>query len=536
MKMSKYILSVLALSLCSNAIFSQGQLEAYNYAKSDLIGTARYMSMGGAFGALGGDISAMSANPAGIGVYRSSEIVGTLSVNSVLSETSGWGSMDKSRNTTFKMNNFGAVFYFPTSSSSGVVGWNFGISYNHLKDYNRTYAARGKGSNYSLSDYMAARANRAGYKKDDLEWRENYDPFSNRDIGDWLTILGYNSVFIDAPKDPYNYHSAFGVYDRDKDSWSDYNLQQRELTVNERGSIDQYNFAFGMNVSNFLFLGADLAVTSIDYSYHSFYREDFEQKNFLELENDLRTEAKGYQFNTGVILRPFDFIRLGAAYNSPTWFTKVSDVYTGTARSDTYYWSEPVTMKAPNSDYPGVFDYKFYSHDKWLFSAAAFFGQSALISVDYELANYRRMNLYYSDGIANKSVNDEIAANFATASTIRAGAEVKITPQFAVRAGAAMMGNPIKASLRNGTTEVFTVGTIPHYTIAGEAINYTAGLGYRFTPNFYLDLACVMQSRKENIYAFSNFFDSKGSTTVESHPAKLNSKATRVALTLGYKF
>ncbi|MDR2498179.1 MAG: hypothetical protein LBD28_01925 [Tannerellaceae bacterium] len=534
--MKKHILTIWALLLCCNALFSQGQLDAYNYAKSDLIGTARYMSMGGAFGALGGDISVMSANPAGLGVYRSSEIAGTLSVNSVQASTSGWDQSINSRNTNFKMNNFGAVFYFPTASSSGVIGWNLGISYHHLKDFNRTYKALGRGGNHSISDYMAERANRAGYHRDDLEWTNSYDPYSNREISDWLTILAYNAVLIDAPKDPYSYHSAFGDYDAGKDSWADYQLNQRELVIRESGAIDQYNFAFGMNVSNFLFLGADLAITNIDYNLHSFYREDFEQNNYLDLENNLRTEARGYQFNAGVILRPVDFLRFGVAYNSPTWFSKMSDVYSATANSDTYYWSEPVTASAPNSEYPGVFDYKLHSHDKWIFSAAAIIGQTALLSVDYELANYQRMKLYYTDGIANQATNDEISNNFTSASTLRVGAEVKITPQFAIRAGAAIAATPIKLGLQNGSTEVFTVGTIPHYATGGDVTNYTAGLGYRFSPNFYLDLACVLTSQKENVYAFSNLYNNAGGILVESHPINLKTESTRIAVTLGYKF
>ena len=41
-------------------------------------GTARFMSMGGAFTALGGDISTLSQNPAGIGVFRTSEMMSNL--------------------------------------------------------------------------------------------------------------------------------------------------------------------------------------------------------------------------------------------------------------------------------------------------------------------------------------------------------------------------------------------------------------------------------------------------------------------------
>lgn len=143
--------------------------------------------------------------------------------------------------------------------------------------------------------------------------------------------------------------------------------------------------------------------------------------------------------------------------------------------------------------------------------------------------------MYDIDGIANQETNQEIAANFGATGTLRVGGELKVTPQFAIRAGVAQIGNPMKSALKDGNVEVYTVGTIPHYTVENSIINYSAGLGYRFTPNFYMDVACVLKSQKEKLYAFSNLFG-VGSTAVESQPATLKSEATRVAITLGYKF
>ena len=51
--------------------------ETYENAKvitEDLNGTARYVGMGGATDALGADISTISTNPAGIGLFRHSKV------------------------------------------------------------------------------------------------------------------------------------------------------------------------------------------------------------------------------------------------------------------------------------------------------------------------------------------------------------------------------------------------------------------------------------------------------------------------------
>ena len=47
-------------------------------ATTDLNGTARYVGMGGAMDALGADLSTISTNPAGIGLFRSSQVKASL--------------------------------------------------------------------------------------------------------------------------------------------------------------------------------------------------------------------------------------------------------------------------------------------------------------------------------------------------------------------------------------------------------------------------------------------------------------------------
>ena len=52
---------------------AQNEIQALRYSQYTLFGTARYQGMGGAMDALGGDFSAASVNPAGLGIYRKSE-------------------------------------------------------------------------------------------------------------------------------------------------------------------------------------------------------------------------------------------------------------------------------------------------------------------------------------------------------------------------------------------------------------------------------------------------------------------------------
>ena len=72
--MKKIAITTAALILTLQGLFAQNVDDALRYSQIFYTGTARFMSMGGAFTALGGDLSALSQNPGGLGIFRTSEI------------------------------------------------------------------------------------------------------------------------------------------------------------------------------------------------------------------------------------------------------------------------------------------------------------------------------------------------------------------------------------------------------------------------------------------------------------------------------
>lgn len=530
--MKRIALMASALFLSSAVAFAQGEIDAYRYSQSDLNGTARYMGMAGAFGALGGDVSAMSTNPAGLGIYRSSEVLTTLSLSSAKAKTNWFGNQQGQTKTRLNFDNIAYVGYFPTSNDVGIVSWNAGFSYNRLKDYYRTYSMHGAPL-YSVADYIADKTfglpeSALQPKGDDLDYPYGKNP------GDWMSVLGYQSGFIVPWSDGNSYHSAFGKWDGG--AFTPYSPDDARLKVTEKGSIDQYNFSLATNISNRVFLGATFAVTDMNYHMGVSYDEDFGTGNnvdYLYLENNLRTEGTGYAANVGVIVRPVDFLRLGVAYNSPTWY-KMTDFYFGRGISfiEGGQPDEKILGETPSN---ASTNYELRTPDRWIFSAAAILGQNALLSVDYQLTNYKSMRLYNDIGVESPD-NDLIRSDFGMSKLLKVGAEVKVTPQFSVRAGGAWETSPMKSYFNTGA-EVFTAGTIPNYVVDnGGTSYYTFGLGYRFTPSFYADVACVLKSKKENVFAFSNTYDENDNVIIESIPASLKTNTTRVSLTVGYKF
>lgn len=553
--MKKIGLFIGVLLLAGNlSVGAQGnEVDAYTLTNTGLGGTARSMAMGGAFGALGGDISVLSTNPAGLGIYRSSEISGTLDLSMVKTSSNWAGTTIDKNKTRFSPTNFGVSLYFPTSG--GVQNWSLGFSYNRLKNFNRSYKMRNNVGGSTMAEYVAWRASNAfGYGKGipegDLIYKKGVnDPYENNKLsGHWLPILGYESEmfrnYTDAPNN--SYQSSFGWNNKETGNWDLVHPFENSLIVNEKGYMDEYNIGFGLNVSNYLFLGASVSVTDIDYRYSSYYEEFYEygkdptKEDRLYLENWLNTEGTAFSVNVGAIMN-LQMLRLGVAYNSPRWYN-MTDYYKSWAGTEINGYDEPLLeAETPNDVYS---EYKFRTPGKWIFSGALILGQSALISADYELMNYEHMHLAddqgYDDGFF---MNDYIKQDYTWSHTLKLGAEIKVTPQFAVRAGYMMQTSPMEYELANNNEEVLPAGTIPHFVVTTKPTNYyTVGLGYRFTPNFFMDLACVYRYNSAYAFAHSNTYHSdkidpkKNTLAVSSESAKLKTDATQVVLTLGYKF
>ena len=534
------LFSMILMLLCNVDLFAQGnEIDAFTLTNTELGGTARSMAMGGAFGALGGDLSVISNNPAGLGIYRSSEVSGTLDFSKINTSTNWIGQSTDKDKARFAPSIFAFSLYFPTGSE-GVRNWSFGFSYNRLKDYHRSYKMSNKGQDYSMADFAAWRAMNAfgpgkGISQDELE---SENPYSNSGLsGNWLPVLGVQSgMFGHFAGRENEFQSAFGWKESDN-QWLVEKPANSSLRVNESGYMNEYNLGFGLNISHFLFMGASLSVTDIDYKYSSFYEDAFryntEKDDYLYMENRLNTKGTAVSANIGVIMN-LEMIRLGVAYNSPRLYD-MTDYYRAWAGTEIHGYDEPKWEAAtPDGAYS---EYRFKTPDKWIFSGAFVFGQSALVSADYEIMNYRNMRFSDRNGDADYEANDYIKDDYTFLHTLKLGAEIKVTPQFAIRGGYMMQTSPMREALVENQVEVLPAGTIPHFTVTSKPTNYvTAGLGYRFTPNFYMDLACVYRTNDSDAYAFSNTYSSRASADVVSKAAKLKTKKTRIALTFGYKF
>ena len=524
-------LLLLTTALTFGAAQAQNEMDAYRYSKNDLTGTARSVSMGGAFGALGGDISGISINPAGIGVYQTSEIVTTLNFqNSKVQTEMNAGKIDESK---FKVNfdNLAFVSVFPLFDNDVVRSINIGFSYNRLKNFDRKYNAIGNNLSYDLAAYMADRSTNKGLPASAIalgdannNWR---DVWRNQD---WLSVLGYNGHIINE-KTP----SGSGKYEPASPNYAANN----DLYVEEKGSISTYDFNIGTTFSDIISVGATLSLTDINYRLYSSYIENYDDNGSFwgsqELQNWMRTDGTGWQVTAGVIVKPIQELRIGVSYHSPTWYN-MTDYFAADLNSE--FWDGTKTnigsFSDPNSDRSedAILDYKMRTPDKWTLSLASVIGGKAIISADYELTNYANsMKLFDDRGNALAAglgdPNTYIKQDFRNASTVRVGLEYRITDQFSGRVGYSWMQSPFKNEvINNPGQEVITDSrAATQYVLDGATSYFTYGLGYRFSRNLYTDIAFVMKSQKDDLYAFAG-----------ADKATFKTNNFQGLMTLGYRF
>lgn len=525
--MKKSITVFCSVLMCSiSAAFSQGEVEALKLSGSDLSGTARGMAMGGAFGALGGDLTGISINPAGIGVYRSSEVVGTLGLAQEKSEV---GSVTRNK-TQFAFDNIGFVGYFPLRSDV-IPFLNFGFTYNNIKNFDKNIATPLGSPNSSLMDYMCYVSNSfndgKGVNSSLLDFNITDDPFSSG--APWLSVFGFNGYLIDPNQTPQGYEYT-PLHNE---------AVNNSISLSEKGYVNSYDFTLGTMIANKLNIGVAFMVTDLYYRLTSRYSEEFSKGDNagFDLHNYLKTDGAGVGAKIGIIYRPINSFRIGVSYHSPVWYN-LTDTYSAEMAED-------VSAYLPNTDYEPArtnsdvyyLDYRLKTPDKWVFSLAGVFGNNFIASLDYEINNYGSMKLKGNSNDPDPDAvyeydNQYISEDYKTASTVRVGLEYRFTPQFSGRLGYAWMQNPYENDYYDGNVETKTVGSTTIYRIEGDKNYFTGGLGYRFNPNVYLDFALVYKTQKDKLYPYPNVPE----INLDASPFSLSNKNIKGLLTLGYKF
>ncbi len=514
-------------------MMAQSAVDAYNLSQTELRGTARFMSMGGAFTALGGDLSTLNQNPAGIGVYRRSEIGATLDISPrTISTQSPEARYDMSRTKAY-CNNFGYVGTIRLSGDMRTFSW--GVSYNRIASFDRSYNSYNGSTATSLSNYIA------GYTNSDesaLNFGSNYNPYRDSNE-DWLSILAYNTFLIN----PVGNKQYQGLYENgvtQGDSYSE---------IRETGYVDEYAIDFGGNVNDCVYWGLGFGITDLSYTLNALYSESMQDAQVptasgqvvrgnagFELGNWRAISGSGWNFKAGVILKPVQQLRIGLAVHTPTWYSLSQE---GKATLDYSYLNPNAAETSDNpytgSEYTDDYYYNFRMNAPWKFMAgvAGVIGNSAIVSLDYERQAYGDMTVSYQDNWGSYTkddyVTDDIKNYFKATDIIRVGLEYRLTSNFSARAGYNHSTTNVKSDAANDQLEIYTSGMYPSYVFNKDTNAYSLGLGYRYKA-VYLDAAYVHTRKSATFHAYTSFAD------VQAPQTDYTQKTNSIVLSLGFKF
>ena len=536
--MTKKILAFVAM-LTGMSVFSQNDIDAIRYSQTAAYGDARFMSMGGAFGSLGANVSCMNFNPAGIAMYRKGELVFTPGLQFQSAEADHYGTNSSDFSTKLNISNLGFVAawdqqpagarnnyqqpysngggegrYGPGYGNGGGRGrqqnpqpqppsnaapakdrWAFGIDYNRLADFN---------THTTINGYVPAAnsitSSMAGVANGNAVGNLNY----------FYEGLGYATGAIV----PYTnaqtlQYDSTGTHYADLAAYTPGMMLQQTKTIQSSGRIGELAFALAHSFSDRFYFGASLGIPMIKYNYQSILTEtDYKNTDpifqSLQYQENISTSGTGINLKLGGIYRFNSGIKLGLYGQTATYY-KLTDNYQNTMSTswDSSQYNTSVSSQA------GTYSYKLRTPGKAGLSVSYVLNKILALSVDGEYVNYANARLSDSQGSFN-AVNLTIQNKYSGTANLKAGAELNIRP-VVIRAGFASYGSPFGDILS---------GKFVRNTFSG-------GIGFRGPHKVYLDLGISYTLWSEKYYVIDPAY---------INPTNINNSVLYFTATLGIKF
>lgn len=466
--MKKYIIAagITAIAMSASA---QSEYDALRFSQTFQQGTARSAAMGGAFGALGGDISVTAINPAGMSIYRGADICLTPMVYNNTVKSTINGREDEDSKFGMKFASIGIIMGNDRGKTTGFTNFAWGITYNRLNDFS---------SNERLGAFNNSSSMLDSWKEMQLDGKGDNSP----------NVIGFSAGLVD------NLGGNI-VTPHDKDFFTDYDGgygEYQSRTVTQKGGIGTWDFAISGAYNDMFFFGASLGVQSINYKYTSRYHED-DKNNLLPYEywdftEKIKINGGGVNMKVGVLVKPVQFLRFGAAFHTPTAYS-LTDKYSSYVKRE----FDPVVCDVLQEEFDqdpdnaiepykleyisenNTYEYDLVTPMKGILSAAFIVPGYGLVSFDYESVNYTKAKFQNDDfdEYDFTDQNDAIKSKFKKTNNFRVGLEGLAGP-VSIRAGYAMYGNPYK----------FVSGDKQRQILS-------CGFGFKPTSDVYIDLTAT---------------------------------------------
>lgn len=537
------------LTMSASALFAQTQYDAARITGTELNGTARFVGMGGAMGALGADISVIGTNPAGIALFRSHNVSTSFGFNKNMTSSTFNGTKVNDSRTKASFDQIGFVYSNKIGNKTNLRYLNFGFNYHKAANFNRQFTSKGALNGSSLSWQMTEMMNGAGLGTQNYYDKvlDAEDPYSSlifgREFGHpYLGFMGARTGLVDGGTDEQGFYMM---------GW---NGDMGEYYSREEGGINQYDFNMSFNVQDRYYFGVTLGVYDVNYKRYSSYSETLlddygaDNGNFT-LNNWFSTQGTGYDLKFGFIARPFEYspFRIGFAVHTPVWYM-LTDRYTSVLETGITYFGETYTenlSKYLNPDY--VWDYRMRTPWKFNVNMGTTFSGVLAVGAEYEYSDYSYINYKDYNGYDLSSSNIATDKYLKGVHTLKLGMEAMLTPSFSFRAGYNYVTSAFKEGSVRYVPNVETMNdkyiwfdetrTDPEYHNIKARNTITLGLGYSGRV-VYADVAYKYDFYKSDFYMFDDYkFAGDGVTVVDrNNSALVDHNRHQVLFTVGCRF
>ena len=432
---------------------AQSVNEILNTLMDNPNGTARFESMGGAFGALGGDLSAINTNPAGSAVFNDNEYGFTLSLEKKENKTIFFNNHESQDANDFSFSQGGVIWLLKNYAEGNINKISFGFNIQTSNSFKDNFVVKGRNSLNSIDKFFLN--NSTGLNTEDLSVG------SNESVSGVYKYLGENYGFS-AQQAFLGYQAYLINYDKDSNSFyslANYSEGVDQQYISEtKGVNTKYNFNFAIQYKKNFYFGMNL-------NTHNIYIENYivhNESNFSEnsaitaisFENSLITQGEGVSIQLGGIAK-FNSFRFGLSYQSPTWYTLRDQTYQSleirSVDLDGVEYQDKVNPQVINA-YP---DYKINTPSVITTSAAIVLGNFGILSIDLVSKDYSKSKLKPNKDFLN--INRNINTKLTNTLDIRMGSEIRIE-KISFRLGYTKIASPYKDLDMMGDSKSFSFG------------------------------------------------------------------------------
>ena len=495
-----------------SCIFSQNELDAIRYSRGGLNGSSRFISMGGAFGSIGADLSCGAFNPAGLGLYRKGDLAFSFGINNNRNEAT----LNQTLTSTYQANlniNFFGIAYAVKSKSDQES--------RHVLAYTSTQL-----QNFNNSTIMSGYTNSNSIAKDMLNLAQQQNNITNLNYS--YEGLAFETLLFDTVNNQF-----ISLLDNKRSV-----KQTRE--INTEGFQKEINLSYAYSLKDKLYFGLSIGIPEIEYTSTTTHTEsddkdsmrigfitpttyttsyvdglpilnsyyfDYLGFNSLNYTEYFKTTGSGLNLKIGTIARLNEFIRIGFYYHTSTTYYLTDEYYNKMSVSFDGQPKDPIEYKNPENG--GYYKYQLTTPSKFSLSTAILLKKLAVIGLEYEQVKYTNAKLISDPEGGFNTANNKLKNNYSAGHNFRIGSELNIKPIF-IRTGYSLQGSPNGLSLS---------GNLVRHS-------FNVGIGFRAKNNLYFDLTWNRKTTSEDYFLFK--------TLASKSLIKLNS--TSISITIGFKF